>query len=139
VLVGTEIPGGVVERGLHPFHHALDVEGVRRVVIDVDVDVLPPVVADGVASREDGEELQHRTAAPVEERPAAVLAPRPNQVSRGDGDLVWRCRYRGLESHPVRAERVALRAARVVQVTHPFLGLEPIFLPGCVIGELEVV
>src|SRR5258708_8469356 len=97
----AEIGAAVSERRLHAVGHAVQVEFVAGLVVDLQVYVVPAVAPHLVPPGIEGEEVQNRGVHLVMEVPAPVLYPFFLQISWCNGDLVGAGADSGFEIDPV--------------------------------------
>ena len=150
-LVGAVVFLVVGEAGLGGGDHVIDVVGVVRVVVDLDVDgavdALVDVAFDVVAGGDVGEEVEDLDVAhAVGEVVAAVLVPVALEVAGRDGDLglafgvVVRGADDGVVGDPVGVlgEEVGAAAEGVAALGEILYGAEVFFATAAWVGEFEV-
>ena len=90
----SETLGELLERRLHAADHARHVRVVRGMVEDFDGDIAPTPGLHRVVGGEDGVAVPDGRGRLVPEVASAVLRPRTDQLTWGEGDLVFGCAHR---------------------------------------------
>ncbi|KXJ04571.1 hypothetical protein AC249_AIPGENE14483, partial [Exaiptasia diaphana] len=116
----------------------IDVERMIRVVIDLDLHILPTIPRHLIATGQERHEINDRRMGFVVEITPITLRPLALELAGGNGHLVCAGRHDGLEIDPIRVEVIAPGRFRVVQVGSAGGGLQASFAPFQGMVELVV-
>lgn len=138
-LERAEIGGAVCERLLHACIHAVQVELMAGVVVDLQAHVIPAITPDLIPAGVKREKIQNGGIHFVLEVAAPILQPFFLQVSRCDGNLVRAGADGGFKIDPVTvlADEIILPRGHIVQRRHALYLVESVLAARTVIAQLN--
>src|ERR1700761_2093725 len=105
MLIRRKISGVICQRLLDTVEHAIKIVFMAFVIINLQVHAIPFFLFHLVAGRQEGIEIEYLTIHFVMEIMSSVLCPFALKIARGNGSLIGRSAYRGLEGNKVSIVR----------------------------------